>query len=316
MTREAPVAGHAGVCGVGRALSRLAVVVLVALVAAGCGGENGPPRPDLALVSSRDGDYAIYVLDADGSRQTRLTEEGGNPETRTGVDFQLDPAWSRDGRRIAFVSRRSGSLDVYVMNADGSDTRRLTSTRDEDRHPSFAPDGRQIAFQRGLGELFVAGLDGERARRVTDDLAEESEPAWSPDGQWIAYVRRAPGTSIREIWLVRPDGSGRRQLTKRRSTIYEPAWSPDGTRIAFASESPGRILEIFEIRVDGTRLRKVTDSMEDTVEPAFAPDGTRIAFARGGAIVIVDADGEEQVLTSSSSNDSSPVWNPVPGPDE
>ena len=302
-------------CRVGRALSRLAAVVLVALVAAGCGGDDGPPRPDLALVSSRDGDYAIYVLDADGSRQTRLTEERGNPDTRPGVDFQLDPAWSQDGRRIAFASRRAGSLDVYVMDADGSGTRRLTSTRDEDRHPSISPDGRRIVFQRGLGKLFVAALDGERATRVTDDLAEESEPAWSPDGQWIAYVRRAPGTSIREIWLVRPDGSGRRRLTNRRSTIYEPAWSPDAGRLAFSGEDAARILQIFEVRADGTGVRRVTESTEDAVEPAYAPDGTRIAFARGGAIVVVGADGEEQVLTSSSSNDSSPVWNPIARPD-
>ena len=94
------------------------------------------------------------------------------------------------------------------MDADGSDTRRLTSTKDDDSQPTWSPDGKRIVFARGAsGRLFVMNADGSGARRVTDELAEETEPAWSPDGRWIAYVQKDPGSSIRELWLVRPDGS-------------------------------------------------------------------------------------------------------------
>lgn len=279
---------------------------------AGCGGDDGPPRPDLVFVSARDGDYALYAMDADGSRETRLSEKPENPTSPREVDFQLDPAWSRDGRLLAFSSRREGTLDLYVASADGTGARRVTSTRDEDRHPSFDPDGERLVFQRGRGSLFAVDLEGGQARRVTDDLAEEAEPAWSPDGRWIAYVRREPGTSVREVWLVRPDGSDRRRVTRMRSVIYEPAWSPDGSRLAFAAETRARVIEIFEIHRDGTGLRRVTTSNEHAVEPSYAPDGSTVAFARGGSIVVRGADGDEDALTSASSNDSSPVWNPIP----
>ena len=93
----------------------------------GCGG-SGSSGDDIAFVSSRDGDYAIYLMEADGSGQERLTDERGDTSTAEGVQFQTDPAWSPDGTRIAFASAREGSFDIYVMNADGTGTTRLTSS--------------------------------------------------------------------------------------------------------------------------------------------------------------------------------------------
>ena len=94
------------------------------------------------------------------------------------------------------------------MDADGTNTRRLTSTSEDDGHPTWSPDGRRIAFERGVpGDIFVMNADGSGARRLGSDTCDETQPAWSPDGRWIAYSRRAPGTTLRELWLVRPDGT-------------------------------------------------------------------------------------------------------------
>lgn len=299
-------------------MSRLPVlgtlVACLVLLASACGG-NGEPRPDLIFVSTRDGDYAVFAMDADGSREVRLTP-AHDSEAHNALYFQIEPAYSPDGRLIAFAGRRGASFDLFVMNADGTGTRQLTSTRENDGQPAWSPDGERIVFQRGdPAHLYVMTADGSSARRLTDDTAPETQPAWSPNGDWIAYVRRTPGTEVREIWLVRPDGSKRRQLTALGAAVDAPAWSPDGRWIAFGSNDEDDRFEVYVIGVDGTGLRRLTSSSEAAFEPAWSPDGASIAFSQDGAIAVLElATDEVRVLTDPEDNDSSPDWNPTPPP--
>jgi TolB protein len=282
-----------------------------ALLLAACGGSSDEADPDLIFVSTRDGDYAIYGVSASGGGEHRLTDTHGNPSTPRGLFFQIEPAWSPDGNTIAFASKRSGNLDLYAMSADGSGTKRLTSTKEDDAQPTFSPDGDRIAFTRGTpSRLFVMNADGSGARRVTDEQAEEGEPAWSPDGRSIAYVRREPGSSIREVWLVGPDGSQRRRLTKLNGVSQAPGWSPDGRQISFSANTTSNRFDIYTIGLDGKDARLLT-SRDDSFEPSWSPDGKTIAFSEGGAIVLIDVEnGEEETLTDPDNNDSSPAWAP------
>jgi Tol biopolymer transport system component len=298
---------------------RAAPVSLLAALAAfvtGCGGSTDE-RPDLAFVSTRDGDYAVFEMNADGKGQNRLTEaETADAAPSESVFFQVEPDWSPDGTRIAFASQRRGSFDLYVMAADGTGTKRLTSTGDEDESsPTWSPEGDRIAFARA-GDIYVMNADGSGARRISDVTAEETEPAWSPDGRFIAYVRREPGTPIREIWIMRPDGTGRRQLTELQSASYSPAWSPDNTKIAFATNNRISQYDIYWVTVGTGRTTRVTVSEEDSFEPAWSTDGNSIAFSENGAIHLasVVAEGASQVeeITDPADNDSSPAWNPTP----
>ena len=143
-------------------------------------------------MSSRDGDYAIFGMAADGSHQRRLTSEKGDPSTPRGLLFQVEPAWAPDASKIAFASSRDGRSHIYVMAADGSGTTQLTSGGHDDSSPTWSPDGRQIAFSRD-NTLCVVGSSGGAVRRVMKDLGALTEPAWSPDGKWIAYVAHEPG---------------------------------------------------------------------------------------------------------------------------
>lgn len=287
------------------------VAIGTALLLAACGGSDDSGE-ELLLVSTRDGDYAIYLLS--GGDEKRLTPADVDASTPQGLFFQTEPAWSPDGSTIAFASKRSGTFDLYAMHADGTGTRRLTSTKEDDGQPSWSADGKRVVFARGTpGRLFVMAVDGSGARPLTEGGAEETEPACSPDGRWIAYVRRESGTSIRELWLVRPDGSQARALTKLGGVAQAPAWSPDGKRIVFSADAGESRFDIYTVGADGKDVQLVT-SGEDSFEPDWSPDGKTIAFSEAGAIVAIDLEtGEERTLTDPEQNDSSPTWRPEQG---
>ena len=288
---------------------RRCLPLLAVLALAACGG-SAPKGPSaLLLVSTRDGDYAIFGADARGKHVRRLTKEKGDPSTREGLFFQVEPAWSPGGRQIAFASLRSGTSHIYAMQADGTGTRRLTAGKENDDHPSWSPDGTRIVFARE-GALFVVPARGGKARRVGRGPGAAADPAWSPDGKLIAYDYRRPGYSIRELYMMRSDGTGIRQVTKLQQVSGLPAWSPDGQRLAFQSNARLGHFEIYTIGVDGKGLRQVTQSVTDVIQPAWSPDGKSLAFARDGAIW-VDVNGTQTQLTSGDHNDSSPAWRPV-----
>jgi TolB protein len=285
-------------------------VVLVSLLAvAGC-GVSAPPRAELLFVSSRDGDYAIYGVGADGGREFRLTKGKGDPSTPKGLFFAVEPAWASNGRLIAFASRRDGRSHVYVMRADGTEMQRITSGKSDDDAPVWAPNRRRIAFSRER-ELYTVASSGGPVRRLGGGLGgEASNPAWSPDGTLIAYDYRRPGFGTREIWVVGADGGDPRPLTKLGATSTLPAWSPDGRRLAFQSNLRGGHFEIYTIGRDGRGLRRETRSSIDTIDPAWSPDGKEIAFSRDGAIWTVDRTRRVRKVTSGE-NDSNPVWRPA-----
>ena len=294
-----------------RRLLGVLVAIVVTIAGAGCGGSE-EARPDLAFVSTRDGDYAIFEMNADGGAQHRLTPREVDASSPAKLFFQVEPAWSPDGSTIAFSSRRSGTFDLYVMSSDGTGAEHLTSGPENDSHPSWSPDARRLTFQRD-GGIYVLTTADMRARRVSEKTVEEGEPAWSPDGAWIAYVRRTPGTPVRELWITRPDGSDQHALTAGGATVTTPAWSPDSSRIVFSTNQDGEIFELYTVGVDGKGIRSVTPTAGDMFEPSWSPDGSKIAFSEGGSIFTVElGGGDVEKLTDTGNNDSSPAWNPSP----
>ena len=200
-------------------------------------GEQG--RPGLPF---------IYVIPLDGSRPERRLTTGTAPE--------MDPAWSPDGRRIAFARRVRGSFDLFSVRTDGSGERRLTNTRGVDEtSPAWSPDGSRIAFsrydaglERGSGDLWTADASGRRERKLVGDEHDYAWPAWSPDGRRIALLKDS------QVSVMRADGGIPRPLT-RPGDFKEsrPSWSPDGTRLAFTRD-PGKILIMGR---DGSHLSRV-----------------------------------------------------------
>ena len=171
--------------------------------------------------------------------------------------YDIYPAWSPDGTRIAFTSDRDGGIDnfeIYVMDADGGDQTRITNNDAWDGIPAWSPDGTRIAFtsdRDGNLEIYVMDADGSNQTRITNNDALDWDPAWSPDGTRIAFTSERDGndeTFNDEVYVMDADGSNQTRITNNDALDWDPAWSPDGTRIAFTSERDGNY-EIYVIRI-------------------------------------------------------------------
>ncbi len=198
------------------------------------------------------------------------------------------------GGRIAYTSNREGKYDLYLMNADGSEPRRLTNTPAEELHPAWSPDGRRIAFQcmsaDGASNVCLVNPDGSGYTQVTrwgpnDPGAQR--PVWSPDGQKIAVSRESPSGGLQYVWVMNADGSNQLQIVEGR----DPSWSPDGRRIAF-TRYDGTGYQIWTAGPDGSDVRKLTEGDHYRMYPTFSPDGRQIAFEYDHAsVVVMDAGG-------------------------
>src|SRR5258705_13123849 len=131
------------------------------------------------------GNHDIFVMDTDGSNQTRLTSH---------LAYDDQPRWSPNGAKIVFMSGRDGNFEIYSMNADGSGQTRLTNNPAADGFPAWSPDGSRIAFVSGnLGnpssfEIFVMNANGTNRAQLTSDVLVDAVPAWSPDSAKIVFM--------------------------------------------------------------------------------------------------------------------------------
>ena len=278
----------------------------------------------IAFTSSvdNDGNGEIYTMEADGSNQTRLTNNPG---------YDISPKWSPDGTKIAFVSSRDGNnYEIYVMNADGSNQTRLTNNPGYDTSPEWSPDGTKIAFvSRREGndyEIYVMNADGSNQTRLTNNPGYEPSPEWSPDGTRIVFYRFSTVGTV-GIYVMNADGSNQTQLTNS-GYDYSPRWSPDSSRITFISTrdepSPSTCnfncnVEIYSMNADGSNQTRLTNNPRLDSSPEWSPDGTRIMFRslRDNYIniYVMNADGTSQTRLTNITDDLyfdvvSPIFSP------
>jgi TolB protein len=267
----------------------------------------------------------IYVVDEEGAHETKLT---------CTKKFEVDPIWSPDGQKIAFIK----NSDLYVMNADGTKQTQLAEYVWE-ASPAWSPDGQKIAFTRGQiqpGELYVINADGtNEAHLITDSISGNSEdrtqvgsPAWSPDGNKIAFASRtqtdtrassssaaasAPVEGLSGIYLINADGTGLPKLTSPAQAswldFHRPAWSPDGKKMFFYD-----LGAIYVINADGSDRKELTSGTDIPPQFALSPDGKRIAFVdTSKELNVINADGSGQRRLTNTPGPSSvalPTWSP------
>jgi Tol biopolymer transport system component len=271
----------------------LFMVGLVAPANATFPGKNGK-------IAYSDSD--VHTINPDGTGITTLIEDGAQP------------AWSADGKRIAFI--RSGS--IYIARADGTGIVRVTSGS-HDWTPAWSPDGERITFVRtnsastnDAPQIHLVNVDGSNDMNIGSGLeGEQYAPDWSPDGTKIAFMLFGPGCGD-DIWVMNPDGSDRVRLTTPDIAAWIrdappctslnalPSWSPDGQRIAFAhirNDPPytghSGLVYVYTIGRDGsgpTRIPYLGTVFGTVQVPAWSPDGQAIAWVQGyKSLYLVDA---------------------------
>jgi Tol biopolymer transport system component len=258
----------------------------------------------IAFASNRDGNFEIYIMNVDGSEQTRLTNNNAGDE---------NPDWSPDGSKIAFVSNRDGNYEIYIMNTDGSGQTRLTNNNGEDWNPSWSPNGTKIAFvsnRDGNFEVYVMNADGSGQARLTYNNGDDEQPRWSPDGTKIVINTNRDGNM--EIYVIKADGSEQTRLTNNNYDDQDPDWSPDGTKISYISNRDGNH-EIYVMNSDGSGLTRLINNNAEEWDSRWSPDGTKITFDsnRDGNwnTYIMNTDGSGQTrLTDNGATDWDPSW--------
>ena len=183
---------------------------------------------------SDNADAEIYVMNADGSGQTALTNNDVHDQV---------PAWTRDGRIVWSQRSGPGQWDLWVMSPDGSSKAQLTSFNGAELWPSVAPQGNRVAFASthadGRFHIFSMRFDGSDVRQLTSDGLEDWAPSWSPTGNDIVFTRETPAPSTsagvdEDLFIIHADGTHLRRITSdpNRVEIF-PVWSPSGKSLLY-----------------------------------------------------------------------------------
>ena len=305
-------------------LARVAFALALALVPAiafadGAGATFPGANGRIAFQSSRDGTTEIYVMNPDGSNQTRLTDNAPYADT--------EPEFSPDDRWITFTSNRDGGgPEVYVMGIDGRPDYRRTANSALESGPTFSANSTFIAFasdRDGDFEVFSMPIFGTPALEdpETENSAGDIAPTYSPDGVHLAFVSDRDSTPTvlnEEIYVMGVNGDNETNITNNPADDSYPSYSPDGTKIAFASNRDGTGA-VWVMGADGSNPTRLTSNFESNGRPAWSPDGSMIAFEKtlpfssNIEIYVMRADGTGQTrLTFNAAADLSPSWESLP----
>lgn len=214
----------------------------------------------LIYSSERNRAWKIYFFDINDFREIVLFSSNG-----------LNLVGNSSPRdEIAFSSSKDGNSEIYTINKDGSNLRKLTHSFGIDVSPVFSPDGSSIALvsdRGGSPQIYIMDSNGSGIRRITFEGSYNTSPTWSPDGKWIAYTGMKDGKN--QIFMVKSDGTGLRQLTFNGNN-ESPSLSPDGLFLAFDSDRDGK-RGIYIMRLNGDEQRRITPKDTKAMAPKWSP---------------------------------------------
>lgn len=269
-------------------------------------GDRGVFATRMAYVTKSGSRYQLRITDADG--------EGGQVALNSPEPI-ISPAWSPEGRELAYVSFETRKAVVWVQDLSTGRRRALADFRGSNSAPAFSPDGQRLALTLSLAggsQLFTISRHGGDPRRLSSSRSIDTEPVYSPDGQFIYFVSDRGGSP--QIYRMPADGGEPQRVTFNGSYNISPTVSPDGKTMAFITREGGSVFRLCVMDLVTGQSQKITDSTEDE-SPSFAPNGKLIVYATraGGRDVLMTTtlDGRIKAkLVASTADVREPTWGP------
>ncbi len=269
-------------------------------------GERGAFSTRIAYVSVEQGRYELIVADADGANQQVIARSG---------EPLMSPAWSPDGRYLAYVEFANEGSSVYVQELLTGNRRTISSRPGVNGAPAWSPDGTRLAMALsdswGNVDIHVTTLDSGELLRLTNHTAIDTEPAWSKDGKMIYFTSdRAGGPQVYRVALT---GGAPRRITFEGRYNARPRMAPDQDKLAVVHNDRGRYrIALVDLGSGATQV--LTEGRLDE-SPSFAPNGSMIIYATEdqgmGVLAAVSTDGRiHQRLVSQVGDVREPVWSP------
>jgi TolB protein len=270
-------------------------------------GEKGVFSTRIAYVTHAGPRYALRVADADG--------ENGQVALNSGQPI-ISPAWSPNGKELAYVSFERQKAVVFVHNVATGERRAIADFRGSNSAPAWAPGGDRLAVtlsREGGSQLFSIGKNGGEPRRLASSPAIDTEAEYSADGRWIYFTSDRGGAP--QIYRMPAGGGNAERVTFSGGYNISPALSPDGRTLAYVTRSGNAFrLVVLDLATPGAQPQPITDTSDDE-HPSFAPNGRLLIYATrvGGRSVLMTTtlDGKIKArLPSQTADLREPVWGP------
>jgi TolB protein len=298
-------------------------------------GVYSAPRNSTRQIAHRFGDDVVrfftqepgifqtriaYVREAESGKQVMVADwDGANPQALTGASINLLPAWTPDGKQVAFTSfRDGGGAHIFTVDVVSRQIKPLVLMGDLATGAAFAPDGGKFLFSASVDDntdVYVSQPDGSAGKRLTEARGIDISAVFSPDGKRIAFVSDRAGSP--QIYTMNADGGDVRRLTYQGNYNQEPAWSPKGDLIAFSGRDEHRVFDLYTVAVDTGKVTRLTQNAGTNEKPSWAPNGRYLIFSstRNGRrqLWTIQPDGSNpRQITSEKLGASDPAWGPLP----